>query len=350
LKNLKDAMAKYNGKATDAADNIGKANPRKRNLMDAALGNFRAIATDVDSIQNRPTDTAKIIEVMDSVGDAVDEVLDTQRANEKDDAIKGAAITNNIFASLGAFGDDDLDLGDLLSTAGTLSDLLRGLIGDTGKIARALGNNPAALTPAAKAALDLDRLLARLEGKEVDFEPVKLETLPPVQLSGPISQDTHFQAIDLKNAHSFEDVAAAVAYKIHEQAKLISTEGDNVAVELANLSRAARAGDRQTLLLSAKAAAAHIIAFCRKLTEMANSIPCRNERERREQDRLLKTAQALRDYATQLKILAAVKAATIEDSRDTDATLTTLTKNLGALIGQGLTAMQITNATILGRK
>lgn len=292
---------------------------------------------------------------MDSVVDAVDNVLATQKASQKDDAIKAAALANNLAASLDGFNADDMDLGDLLGAAGQLSDLLRGLVGDSTGLARSLGTNPANLSPVAKAALDLDRLLARLEGKDEPEELVpEVEnlniSLPPVQLSGPAVHDSHFQQIDLNTAVTFEDVAAAVAYDLHQKAKAISAEGDQIALELANLSRSARAGDRQNLLMAAKAAAAHIQAFCRKLIEMAKAIPCRNERERRQQDLLMKTAQGLKDYATQLKILAAVKAATIEDSKDTDATLASLTRNLGSLLSQGLTSMQITQATILNRK
>lgn len=293
---------------------------------------------------------------MDSVVDAVDNVLATQKGSQKDDAIKAAALANNLAASLDGFNPDDMDLGDLLGAAGTLSDLLRGLIGDSTGLARSLGTNPANLSPVAKAALELDRLLAKLEGKDEPVEEVvqQVETLnidlPPIQLSGPAVQDSHFQHVDLKTAVTFEDVAAAVAYDLHQKAKAISSEGDQVALELANLSRFARAGDRQNLLMAAKAAAAHIQAFCRKLTELAKAIPCRNDRERKQQDLLLKTAQGLKDYATQLKILAAVKAATIEDSKDTDATLASLTRNLGGLLSQGLTSMQITQATILNRK
>jgi hypothetical protein len=291
---------------------------------------------------------------MDSVNDAVDRVLDTQKATQKDDAIKAAALANNLAASLEGFNMDDMDLGDLLGTAGQLSDLLRGLVDNSTGLARSLGTNPAALTPAAKAALELDKLLAKLEGKDEPETLPQVEnlniTLPPVQLSGPSVNDSHFQMVDLSTAVSFEDVAAAVAYDLHQKAKAISSEGDQVAMELANLSKFARAGDRQNLLMAAKAAAAHIQAFCRKLTELAKAIPCRNDRERRQQDLLLKTAQGLRDYATQLKILAAVKAATIEDSKDTDATLASLTRNLGGLLSQGLTAMHITQTTMIGRK
>jgi len=174
-----------------------------------------------------------------------------------------------------------------------------------------------------------------IENPQITEERVILPNDSPIQTP-----------IDLETATSFEDVAAAIAYDIHQKStKALSSEGENIARELANLSRAARAGERQNLLISAKTAAAHILDFCKTLLALANSIPCRNDRERREQDNLLKTG-LLKDQATQLKILAAVKATTIEDSLDTDATLATLTRNLGAVIGRGLDAMLVTWLTI----
>lgn len=44
LQNLKDAMARYNGVASDASDNYAKSDPKKKNLMDEALKNFREVA------------------------------------------------------------------------------------------------------------------------------------------------------------------------------------------------------------------------------------------------------------------------------------------------------------------
>jgi len=61
--------------------------------------------------------------------------------------------------------------------------------------------------------------------------------------------------------------------------------------------------------------------------------------EKKEQDQLLKCAQALRNYGTQLKILASVKAASIEESRDTDESLSTLTRNLGEAVQVALRGM-----------
>eukprot|EP01126_Amoeba_proteus_P065314 TRINITY_DN9267_c0_g3_i3.p1 TRINITY_DN9267_c0_g3~~TRINITY_DN9267_c0_g3_i3.p1 ORF type:complete len:228 (-),score=88.04 TRINITY_DN9267_c0_g3_i3:70-753(-) len=133
-------------------------------------------------------------------------------------------------------------------------------------------------------------------------DEVCMEQLPPIPLGVTAIPDHKFQAIDLRDAVSLEDVVDAVAYDIHQQAKLTSTEGDLVAMELSNLAAAARTGERQALLMAAKAAATHIQVLCQKLNEVGLAIPCRNQRERLEQDRLLKCSQGLKDYATQLKI------------------------------------------------
>jgi len=143
----------------------------------------------------------------------------------------------------------------------------------------------------------------------------------------------------LSNARTFDEVAAAIARQIHEQAKQISQEGDNLAMELANLAKAAKSGDRQAMLIAAKAASAHILAFCRQITEVAHKMPCKTHHEKREQDQLIKCAQALKNYGTQLKILASVKAASIEESRDTDESLSSLTRNLGEAVQAALKGM-----------
>jgi len=278
---------------------------------------------------------------MDEIPDRVDNWMDNFRGDTRDDTIKAAAKANNLLASLGNIGDEDMDLGDLLATAGDLSDLLRGLIGKTGDTARKLGLNESQLTPASRVALDLDRLLRDIEGGNTDAAS-DLPDTSTLNLPAPNwvpTAEHHFEDIKLANARSFDEVAAAIARQIHEQAKLISKEGDNLALELSNLARAARSGDRQGMLIAAKAASAHILAFCKQITEIANKMPARTQHEKREQDQLLKCAQALRNYGTQLKILASVKAASIEESRDTDESLSTLTRNLGEAVQVALKGM-----------
>eukprot|EP01125_Pyxidicula_operculata_P001205 TRINITY_DN11143_c0_g1_i1.p1 TRINITY_DN11143_c0_g1~~TRINITY_DN11143_c0_g1_i1.p1 ORF type:complete len:1114 (+),score=420.43 TRINITY_DN11143_c0_g1_i1:88-3429(+) len=338
LDDLRNAMGKYNDAAAEAAKNID--DPRKKALLDKEAQELRELADDLRRAD--PTDAHNIRMLMDSIPDSVDEWLDNFRSDERDDMIKALAKQQNLMATLGNISDEDMDLGDLLSTAGDLSNLMRGLIGNTAETARKLGANEKDLSPAARAALDLDKFLRQLEGN-----PIEEETTESVSLELPVSVDTHFEKIDLKKARTFDEVAAAVAYEIHERAKLISKEGDNVAMELANLARAARTGDKQAMLLAAKAAAAYMNTFCKQLTDLAAKIPGKNMAEKREQDNLIRYAQGLRNYATQLKILTSVKAASIEESKDTDASLSEMARGIGQVVGAALSSMQTTNSAIL---
>jgi len=274
--------------------------------------------------------------------------LDNLRGDTRDDTIRAAAKAANLLASLGAIGDDDMDLGDLLATAGQLSDLMRGLVGDTADTARRLGTTEGALKPAAAAALKLDRLLRDIEGGKTESSldlPMSTQTLNLPDPSWSATSESHFDDIKLANARTFDEVAAAIAREIHEQAKKISKEGDNLAMELANLARAARSGDKQAMLIAAKAASAHIIAFCKQISEIARKMPARTLHEKREQDQLMKCSQALRNYGTQLKIMCSVKAASIESSRDTDESLSSLTRNLGEAVTVALRGMLSVQAT-----
>jgi len=258
------------------------------------------------------------------------------------------AKTNNLLATLGSLDDDDMDLGDLLTAAGNLSSLLRGLVGDTSGLARKLGTSPDDLTPAAQAAINLDNFLRQLEGEDVTL------SMPHVQAQhqanfAPLS-DELFEQISLTQAVTFDEVLAAVANEMHQAAKNLSEEADSLARELANLAKAARSGNKQDMLLAAKAASAFILAFCKQLDILAKQIPGRNMAEKKEQDNLYRYQQALKNYGTQLKILSSVKAASIEDSKDTDASLTTLTRNLGDVVQASLHSMAVTRDAIFGGK
>jgi hypothetical protein len=229
---------------------------------------------------------------------------------------------------------------------------MRGLIGDAASVARQIGANDGDLSDAARAALEMDILIRNLEGGNLSAVPRQYEE-PIVTHKGDYvskAPEDLFENISLKNAKTFDQVLAAVAKEMHEAAKGMSEEADNLAIELAKLARAARGGSKQELLVSAKAAAAYINAFSKQMEVMANKIPGRNMAEKKEQDNLLRFRLQLSNYATQLKILSSVKAASIEESRDTDATLTTLTMNLGDVIQASLRSMVTTRDAIFGGK
>jgi len=168
-----------------------------------------------------------------------------------------------------------------------------------------------------------------------------MDSVRPAANASPFS---HAPAVSLDRARSFEDIAQAVAWKIHQQSKEMenpSKTGDNVALELAHLASAARGGDKQKLLLSAKAASAQIQAFSKEISDLAARIPGKTPREREIQEQLLRCAQGLKNYSMHLKILASVKAASIEQSRDTDESLSTIARDLGDLISQSLGNMRV---------
>jgi len=111
-----------------------------------------------------------------------------------------------------------------------------------------------------------------------------------------------------------------------------SKTSENVAVELAHLASAARGGEKQKLLLSAKATSAQLQAFAKEITDLANRIPGKTPRERDLQEHLLRSAAGLKNYSMHLKILASVKAASIEESRDTDESLSTIARDVGDIM------------------
>jgi len=65
-------------------------------------------------------------------------------------------------------------------------------------------------------------------------------------------------------------------------------------------------------------------------------------------DQLMKSAQGLRDMSTQLKILCAVKAASIEENKDADGALSIIARNLGTMMMSGLDAMAISQIALRG--
>jgi len=83
------------------------------------------------------------------------------------------------------------------------------------------------------------------------------------------------------------------------------------------------------MLQAAKTAAEHITKLAKKLESHTGSTGAQQEEKFVE---ACKRAHVLRNYGIQLKILTSVKAASIEDSRDMDSSLGSLTLNLGKMV------------------
>jgi len=325
--------------------------PGKANYIDRRADELDDLLNAIDDF-DPSTDPNTIEDTLETAPDLIDDIIAHINSDAADDAVEAAARAANLTAYLDVVDEDDLDLGDLLGCATNLADLMRGMIGDTTSVAESMGSSGEQLTDAAKSALELSSLLKEIEYGEVDSPEGAQQLSEKVSaLRGGEDPFLDEPVISLAEATSFEDITSAVARNLKqqcaEQSDTISKTGANVATELANLSRAARSGNRQQMMLSAKAASAHIAALSKEILALAQKIPAKNANERSVQDHLIRCSQGLTNYGTQLKILTSVKAASIEESRDTDESLSILATDLGDIISQALYSMSITNTTIL---
>jgi len=348
LDRFKDALGDFNNNIHDVAKNT--EDPGKSDYLDRKADELDDI---LDKVFNLDPQNPELLDVIDIVPDVVDDIFEHLSSDPADDAIEAAARATNLTAFLETVDEDDLDLGDLLDTANDLADLMKGLIGETNSVADEFSSSPDVLNNSAKAAKDLGDLLKELESGAYADEDAEAYSAKLDQLRG--TPDNFEQPTKtLAEATSFEDIAAAVAYNIKkqcdEQSELVSKTGGSVAKELAALASAARKGEKTQMLMAAKAASAHIAALSKEILALAQKIPAKNAHERSIQDHLIRCSQGLTNYGTQLKILTSVKAASIEEARDTDEALSTIATDLGDIISQALNSMAITNSTILRAK
>ncbi|KAH3745909.1 golgin subfamily B member 1 [Pelomyxa schiedti] len=105
--------------------------------------------------------------------------------------------------------------------------------------------------------------------------------------------------------------------------------------QMRKMAEAAAAGNRQQLLLTGRSIAACINTLHAELMAQAKKI-----KDPRMQDTITRSAQAIKNFSIQLKILSTVKAASSGDSPDTDEQIASVTKSLGQALNNGLGAIQ----------
>jgi len=352
LDNVKGKLGKYNDQTHDLAKNIPDSG--KAHYVDHKADELDDILEKLTGVDPERVSAADLERFLDDIPLLVDDVVSHISSNPTDDAIEAGAKASNMNAYLSICDDNDLDLGDLLDTANDLADLMKGMIGETTTAADSLSTGD--LTDAARSALDLSHLLNDIEGGYgVDtVEDAQAASAKISALRGSNTPTINEPPVSLAEATTFEDITAAVAYNIKRQCDELHNEttktASNVAAELANLAAAARSGDRQNMLKAARAASAHIAALSKELLAIAQKIQPKNAHEQSIQEHLVRCSQGLTNYGTQLKILTSVKAASIEESKDTDESLSTIACDLGDLISQALTSMAVTTATILRKQ
>jgi len=253
---------------------------------------------------------------------------DSLRSDRGDDLVKGLAIGTNVASGLAGASDQDLDLSGLLKRASDLSDLVRGMVGTVGNEENGLDrfgddSSYGAISDLGKSAVDLKNATKMLGGEGDYF--------------GQDASLINESFVSPRVNNTVSDVMQAVANNITSKSQFLKSEAaDNLAKDLAALSAAARTGKKNEMLLASKSAANNMNILTKELLEYASKIEGSNARERQAQDTLVRCANGLRNFATHLKILTAVKAASIHETKDTDHSLTTLVTELGDIISMSM--------------
>jgi len=116
-------------------------------------------------------------------------------------------------------------------------------------------------------------------------------------------------------------------------------EGTLIASELSKLADAAQKGDRDSLMNFARSISLNLGKFSAYILARACAIKGSSTREKVIQDRLFRCAEALQNASIHVKILVSVKAASVQESRDTDNSLISLVSNLGDIMDASMDSL-----------
>ena len=188
---------------------------------------------------------------------------------------------------------------------------------------------------------DLDSELAMLDKRSSTVAPLKRK-----QAEEGVDDLLSFlqnMAKNSNNPKSFDELIQAVANDINRNASNAEDNSDPslaltraIAAELSKLAQAAKSGQRQQMIEAGRNAATKVNELTKKLQEYA--LRCKDPHTK---DRLLRAIQAMGTYSTQLRILAAVKAADTSNSdADTEDQLVSVTRSLGGCLNEAVSTVK----------
>eukprot|EP01125_Pyxidicula_operculata_P006178 TRINITY_DN2153_c0_g1_i2.p1 TRINITY_DN2153_c0_g1~~TRINITY_DN2153_c0_g1_i2.p1 ORF type:complete len:1989 (+),score=648.15 TRINITY_DN2153_c0_g1_i2:67-6033(+) len=375
---LKDELSTFNNHV--ARLSLDRNSTSRRSLMEKEIDTSTQLLAEIVR-----SDGDVDIDTLDQICENVDKMTNYIQNDIVDDYIATSAKVNNVFLMLESVKpDEEVDTG-LLETAGMLSNLLIGLAKDMNKSSYVLQGSlkfsNEKLSIASTAISSFDKIVSDISFESPVSSPLGIArkltklsqdkrkasvassstsssstsstsstttTSSTVNSSGSSqSNASSSNTIDLPDlldsAQNFSDVAAAVAGLIKLQTESVSKYKDSIVSALEEFSQASKNGLKQKMILSARDLSSHITKYCSELTEIARNMPSKNPHSLRIQDRLYLCSQALKDFSIQLKILVAVKAASLDDVNDSDETLGTLIKNLGGVVSQSLDIISQSN-------
>lgn len=205
--------------------------------------------------------------------------------------------------------------------------------------------------------LDLDEVqslvasLEKLFNAGEEMKAAKLSSLVQPETPSSLPESLETVAHDLQKASSTSKGHSEITQPI-------AVFCEDVAKELHELAKAASTGSGQGLIVSARSIAALMTQLAKAVKDVAfrysfelfnGTYFCRCT-DLVEQDKLIRSQQALRNFSVQLKILASVNAATstlnTKEKEKEDNQLVVLTRTIGKLIGDTLFTVSVAEKTL----
>jgi len=279
---------------------------------------------------------------------AIDSVESIPEATEA----HAAEAATQILASIRSKTIKKVDPKYLLQVSKELAGLLSDMVTKTRD---ELVKDEGSLNDRAKAALELDRLLSDLGNSSKPSTPAQTQSVDELLASlsamagigsGSGAQQQSAQPTQL--TQQISGVAKEIKAKTANTGSLEGTQlhsiSQNLAADLQKFAEADSGSKRSDLIVIAKSVSAHIIGLSNELNRLAKL--CTDPKI---QDKLYQAAQVLRNYATQLKIMASVRAASQKTHGDsTTDQLVILAKNLSSIVGDATNAVSVMKSTKRG--
>eukprot|EP01124_Arcella_intermedia_P028858 TRINITY_DN596_c0_g1_i6.p1 TRINITY_DN596_c0_g1~~TRINITY_DN596_c0_g1_i6.p1 ORF type:complete len:526 (-),score=198.22 TRINITY_DN596_c0_g1_i6:10-1587(-) len=353
--------------AKQSLPNEPQSAQRRKNLEEA-INKLENVSTQLP--KTGPSDAA-VSNIRNEVVNALDNVLDKVKSDIKDDALEAAAKTNNRVTAM-TRDVDKMNPKEVIAESSALSKDLDNLVSNVSEHS----NNivPTVTLPQIKK----DNTDVRKIVQDIKNVPVKAQN-PPIPKTGSVASRiaqlmNNFDSlakpppkpvVDIPppsftpapkvrpaNAQpTFEDVLEKVAQDIASKVQEFNLkEAKTLSSFLGELATAARTGNKQKLMENGRNVSNSVKELCSQLREYSSKIPKKNRHELQIQDSLVRAAQQLENFGTQLRILTSVKAASVEKDKDTDQSLNSIVSGLGTTVTEGLAAIDITQKTILRMK
>eukprot|EP01128_Nolandella_sp_AFSM9_P005787 TRINITY_DN2861_c0_g1_i1.p1 TRINITY_DN2861_c0_g1~~TRINITY_DN2861_c0_g1_i1.p1 ORF type:complete len:2112 (+),score=650.25 TRINITY_DN2861_c0_g1_i1:34-6336(+) len=307
----------------------------------------------------KPADPADLAYTVHGAVGAAETVIDIIQGGTKDDLYRHAATANRVVKEI-LRAEDEFDAAGLGQESDKLAEALEAVVASS-------KDTTDEMVPATASAISVPRT----PGSLADAVNATAGAVDPrsVQQYPPILKDLHDLANPkvkrvekkkkvtrpppqappsyVKKGGSFEDVVDQVAANLRNRISDIdSPEANDIVRLLKQLAQAARDGNKQLLITTARELAQRMKDFASILRTNGKRIQPTSVPFKNTQNQLYRSAQSMTNLGMQMKILCSVKAATLETNKDTDEVLNNLVTDIGTMVTLGVDGLDVSRKTI----